>query len=241
MKLSKLQVTSLTSDIFTICNTFNNFRANITDYLRIQGLDPKDKVLDPFYLYEGGADLTKQFNKDWILAAKVARAKGNLSSMQYAENDHRGFNLRVFGESIEEVSRAFHYIPGIPCPNKWTGNKFSQSKPLTTLLFTFGCHSDGSIKSVFAAIVDLTSRPDGKSGDWKFSDCDKAGFSTLIMTQDIFNRPNYNQIIGDLEFDYTNYGDAKKGMKLMLNKLPVTPVTTELSSVTISIAEPVAA
>lgn len=220
MKLTPLQIASLKQDILLICQNFNDFRQNTADYLRLRGLDPKDKTLDPFNLYEGGADLTKQFNRDWTLATKIAKVKGQLSVMEYATNAQQGFNLRLFGEKIEEVSRAFHYIPGITIPNKWTGNKFSQSKPLTTLLFSFACNFDGSIKQVWACVVALISRPDGQSGDWKFSDCERAGFSSLTMTKDIFDRPSFNQILGDLDYDYIPGGDAKKGMKLLLSNLP---------------------
>lgn len=222
--LTPIQLASIKQDILLICQNFNSFRTNISDYLRLQGLDPKDKTLDPFYLYEGGANLTKQFNKDWTLAAKVAKAKSQISVMEYAANEQRGFNLQLFGEKVEEVSRAFHYIPGIAIPNKWTGNKFSQTKPQTTLLLSFACNFDGSIKQLWAAIVSLTSHPDGQSGDWKFSDCDKAGFSSLTLTQDVFDRPSFQQVLGDLEYDYIVGGDAKKGMKMVMVKLPTTEV-----------------
>ena len=220
MKLTPQQIETLKNDILTVCQAFNQLRQSTVQYLTLQGLDPKDKQLDPFNIYEGGADLTKRFNKDWTLAARICRAKGLLSVMTYAANDHSGFNLNLDGNRIEEVSRAFQWIPGQPLPNKWTGNKFSQSKPQTTPLLSFGCNFDGSIRQVWASVSDLVSHPDGKSGDWRFSaDCDRAGFSSLTLTEDIFARPSYQQIIGDVEEDYGISGDAKKGLKLVMTKL----------------------
>lgn len=220
MKLTTQQIEALKTDILTICQAFNQLRQSTVQYLTVQGLNPKDKTLDPFNIYEGGADLTKRFNKDWILAAKICRAKGQLSVMEYAINDYSGFNLSLGGQKIEEVSRAFQWIPGQPLPNKWTGNKFSQSKPQTTLLLSFGCNFDGSIRQVWASVSDLVSHPDGKSGDWRFSaNCDRAGFSSLTLTDDLFARPSYQQIIGDVEEDYGISGDAKKGLKLVMTKL----------------------
>lgn len=221
-KLSLEQTAAIKQDLFTLARGFNAFRQNTSQYLTAQGLNPKDKNLDPFYLYEGGSDLTKQFHKDWQLASKIAIAKGLLSVMKYAGSDHTGFNLRISETPIEEVSKAFMWVPGVTVPNKWTGNKFSQSKRTTTLLLSFACNFDGSIRSLWAAIAELTSNPDGKTGDWTFSaDTHNAAFSSLTLTQSIFSRTSYQQIVGNLELDYGVSGDAKKGMKLLLDKLPV--------------------
>lgn len=218
----KAHVGGLKQDLFTIAQSFNAFRQNIFQYIITQGLDPKDKALDPFNLFEGGSGLTKQFNKDWQLAAKIAARQGNLSVMEYANNDHTGFNLKVGGIALEEVSRAFHWIPGVATPNKWTGNKFSTNKRSTTLLLSFACNFDGSIRQIWAAIVPLASNQDGKSGDWKFSaHSETAGFSSFTLTQEVFGRPDYIQVIGDLDYDYSERsGDAKQGMKLDMSKIP---------------------
>jgi hypothetical protein len=221
MKLTPEQITKLKQDLQTICIEFNAFRHNTVQYLLREGLNPAGRGLDPFYLYEGGADLTKQFHKDWQLASKIAAAKKSLSVMRYEGCERNGFNLHIDSQRIEEVSRAFQYVPGIEIPNKWTGNKYSTGKLTDTLLLSFACNSNGSIHSAFAASVALTRNEDGQSGDWTFSKTAKtSAFASFTLTHEVSTRPNFQIILGVAAPDYGQRGgDMKKGLKIHMDKV----------------------
>jgi hypothetical protein len=231
-KLTSLQIGNIRQDILTICQIFNHKRKYNNRYITAQGLDPKSATLDPYFLFEGGAELTKEFHNNWQLASKIAQRKGYLTAFTYINNS----GLVLFDTEIEEVSKAFFWIPGQPIPNKWTGNRYSQDKSPETMLLSFGCNVDGTIKKIWASIVYLTANPDGKSGDWKFNaDGKNSGFSSLDLTQDITGRPSYQQIVGNIDIAYKSTGDAKRGLQLMLENLPLPPVDMEASEITVNI------
>lgn len=221
-KFTNDEIESLKNDIKTIIKWFNLSRQNNNKFITDNGLIATDKELDPYYLYYGGAELTKLASKDWETAVKFANGKKELISLKSAPPDQDGFDYNAFLREIESKSKAYMFVPGKLISNQWTGNKYSQCKTPLTILLSIGCNYDGMIKKCWAALIELIGHPDGKSGDWKYSaKSNDNAFSTFTLTKEVTQRLSYQQLFGKVEDDYGAHrdGNAKKGMKLILENI----------------------
>lgn len=221
-KLTDDELNVVKGDIKTIVRWFNDYRRHNNEFIIKHGLVATSKELDPYYLHCGGAELTKLASKDWQMAIKIAREKGELKALKDADPNQEGFDYEIFSKEMEAKSRAYMWAPGKVIPNQWTGNKYSQCKTPLTMLLSIGCHFDGMIKKYWAALVKLTGHPDGKSGDWKYSaKSNDNAFSTFTLTKEVTRRPSYQQLFGQAEddFGYRGDGNALKGMKIVLENV----------------------
>lgn len=221
-KLTDEELGLVKEDVRTIVRWFNAYRLHNNQFIIDTSLSPTSEELDPYYLYCGGAELTKLASKDWQMAIKIAREKGEIKSIKDADPNQSGFDYEIFGKVLEAKSRAYMWLPGKPIPNQWTGNKYSQCKTPLTMLLSIGCNYDGMIKKYWAALVKLIGHPDGKSGDWKYSaKSNDNAFSTFTLTKEVKSRPSYQQLFGQSEDDFGARGDgnALKGMKIVLENV----------------------
>ena len=221
MKKLTIELPEIKQDLYIICQIINGLRNNANQYLNGKGLDVASKEIDPYYLFEGGATRGTQFYRDWKLAIKIAESGSLLKTIKNCVGEE-GVNLNLCGSEVLTVTRAWHWIPGVVPPNDWTGTKLKKEGITDTLMLSFGCNSDGTIRQFWAAVDSLNNRADGK-GDWNFSpDAKNSGFSTFTLTQEVYRRATYQQICGSALLDYGNNrdGDAKKGMKLKMENVP---------------------
>jgi|ERR1035441_1741705 hypothetical protein len=216
------EIEAIRNDLKTIVKWFNLYRQHNNQFITNNNLVATSKELDPYYLYCGGAELTKLASKDWQMAIKIAREKSELGVIKDADANQEGFDYEIFSRPAEAKSKAYMFVPGKPIPNQWTGNKYSQCKTPLTMLLSIGCNYDGMIKKYWAALVRLNGHPDGKSGDWKYSaKSNDNAFSTFTLTKEITNRLSYQTLFGKAEDDFGSRGDgnALKGMKIILENV----------------------
>jgi hypothetical protein len=220
-KLTVNETADVNGDLDAICNELNGLRQNTNQYLVTQLPDQPSDTLDPYFLKVGGAELGKQFSKDLELATKLAQSKVKLKAFQYSKDG----TMTVFGMVVDQVARAFLWSPGVVAPNKWTKNRYQQSGDGVSygdsLLLSFACNLDGSLRAKWATLVNLSSNPNG-TGDWSFSPKAKtSAFSCFTLTAETYRRPTYQQLCGVAEMDYgaSRDGDARMGMKLKLQSL----------------------